>query len=207
MILAPGVPGVAFGTAADGDGRSDTGARKRISAELDIDPLWATVDQIHGSTVAVVESHGYHGEADGLFTTIRGLPLTVATADCVPVAIVGNDAVSIVHAGWRGVASGIVSEAVRLFATHGTEPTQAVIGPHIGPCCYEVGDEVVAGIGGFTGTTSWGTRSVSLADAIDHQLGVIPALRVGGCTMEDPLFASHRENATPDRQVAVVWIP
>jgi YfiH family protein len=207
MIRAPGVPGVAFGNARDGDARSDLTARRAISRALGIPEAWATVDQVHGSAIAVVSTPGNHGEADGLFTTQSQLPLTVATADCVPVAIVADGAAAIVHAGWRGVASGVVAEALNVFATSDTEPRVAVIGPHIGACCYEVGDEVIDSVGGFVSTTTWGSQSVGLGDAIEAQLGDVRVLKVGGCTMEGAEFASHRENGTTSRQVAVVWNP
>lgn len=207
MILPPGVPGVAFGTARDGDARSDQRSRRSISSALGISDAWALIDQVHGSTVLAVKAPGHHGEADGLFTVEEGLPLAVATADCVPVAILGDGATAVVHAGWRGVAAGVVTQALSQFAEHKVRPTSAVLGPHIGSCCYEVGDEVVEAIGGYSATTSWGTTSVSLADAIVHQLEGISTLSVGGCTMEDAALASHRENATPLRQVTVVWNP
>ena len=125
MILAPGIPGVAFGTIDDGDGRSDLVSRTAISAALGISEDWATVHQTHSNRVVLAVGAGEHGAADGLVTTVPGLPLAVATADCVPVAIVGDSVVAMVHAGWRGVAAGIVHAAV---AAMGTEPKRAVIG-------------------------------------------------------------------------------
>jgi hypothetical protein len=207
MITAPGVPGVAFGTIEDGDGRTDAAARRSISTSLGIPSAWATVDQVHGDVVAIAQDSGHHGQADGLFTTTPLLPLAVGTADCVPVALVGEEAVAIVHAGWRGVASGIVASARDAFRSHGASPMVAVIGPHIGACCYEVGDEVIDAVGGFAAATSWGTRSVDLAMAIEAQLHPLPVRRIDGCTMEHSGFASHRENGTKQRQVSVVWKP
>jgi YfiH family protein len=157
----------------------------------------------HSSRIVQAVASGGHGDADGLVTAVRGLPLVVATADCVPVAIVSDSAVAIVHAGWRGVAGGIVNTAV---AAMGTEAMRAVIGPHIGPCCYEVGDEVIAAVGGHSATTTWGTQSVDLAGAIVHQLAGIETVTVNGCSLEEARFASHRENATLLRQVSIVWL-
>ena len=205
MIPAPGVPGVAFGTQADGDGRKSLTARREIALTLGISSDWAYVDQVHGVRVVSVDSMGNHGSADGIFTRRDGLPLAIGTADCVPIALVGDTAVAMLHAGWRGVAGGIVGRAIN-DQPHGTFHS-AVIGPHIGPCCFEVGDEVVESIGGFTATTTAGTTSIDLAAAITAQIdGQLPIEEVSACTMCDDRFASHRQNGTPARQVSVVWL-
>lgn len=79
--------------------------------------------------------------ADGLITREPELALVVFIADCVPVLLQGPGVVAAVHAGWRGTAKGIVHKAVREMDCDPAEIT-AYIGPSIGPCCYEVGDEV-----------------------------------------------------------------
>ncbi len=207
MIIAPGVPGVAFGTLTDGDGRRDERARRRIADSLGISDRWAVVNQVHGNTVVVADTAGTLGDADGLMTTRSGLPIAVGTADCVPVAIVGKESVAIVHAGWRGIASQIVAVALATVSNLGQAQT-VVVGPHIGPCCYEVDDDVVAAIGGFGGQTTWGTTSADLATAIATQVGdAADLVEVAPCTMCDDRFASHRRNATESRQVSVAWLP
>lgn len=207
MILTPGVPGVAFGTITDGDGRNDRNARDTIAHELGIPSDWALMTQVHSNHVVSVTTHGSFGEADGLATNTPMLPLVAATADCVPIGIVGDHSVAVVHAGWRGVAGQIVARAIDAIVGFRDLPHTAVIGPHIGPCCYEVGDEVVEAIGGHASTTTWGTQSADLGAAIVAKLGDIKTVRIGGCTREDARFASHRENGTKQRQNAVVWIP
>jgi YfiH family protein len=207
MISAPGVPGVAFGTLRDGDGRMDRTNRDAISRRAGIAAEWATVTQVHGATIVSVDGPGHYGEADGLVTTTPRLPLVVATADCVPVALVGQRSVGMVHAGWRGVAAGVIPEAVSLIERQGDNLVSAVIGPHIGACCYEVGQEVVDAIGGHQSTTTWGTRSADLGSAIRSQLPDVAVSSTGQCTMHDPSYASHRQDATPKRQVAIAWIP
>lgn len=205
MILAPGVPGVAFGTEADGDGRNHRSARRTISSTLGISADWAYVDQVHGVHIVTVDHQGNHGSADGICTRTAGLPLAIGTADCVPVALVGAGTVAMLHAGWRGVAGRIVDRAID-DQPPGTFHT-AVIGPHIGACCYEIGDEVVEAIGGFKSSTAAGTTSVDLKAAIvaqiDHRVGVKD---VSACTMCDDRFASHRRNGTPARQVSLAWL-
>ena len=205
MILAPGIPGVAFGTKADGDGRNDDSARREISSALAISSDWAYVDQVHGVQILTVDHNGNHGSADGMHTRTEALPLAIGTADCVPVALVGGGMVAMLHAGWRGVAGGIVDRALAA-QTPGTFHT-AVIGPHIGPCCYEIGDEVVEAVGGFAATTTAGTTSVDLKAAIVAQIDQRVAVEdVSACTMCDDRFASHRRNGTPVRQVSLAWL-
>ncbi len=203
MISAPGIPGVVFGTRTDGDGRNDPEARHAFSVALGIADAWAYVDQVHGNHIATVDLPGNHGAADGLTTTTPGLPIAIGTADCVPVGLVGERVVGMLHAGWRGVAAGIVDRA--LVDGHGFET--AVIGPHIGPCCYEVGPEVPDAIGGYEARTTEGTVSVDLNRAIVSQIdGRVDVVDVSVCTMCDDRFASHRRDATKDRQVAVAWL-
>lgn len=201
MIRSAAIRSAAFGTLSDGEEPT----RDDISAELGISPDWATINQIHGAQVLWTRSPGVAGDADGLVTEERGLPLAVRTADCVPVVVEALDSVGIVHAGWRGVAAGVVSQMIDMMRREGHEPLRASIGPHIGPCCFEVGDEVVLAVGGYDHTTRWGTTSVSLKDAITAQLPDIDVEVVDVCTFEDVRFASYRRDATPKRQVTVVW--
>ena len=113
--------------------------------------------QIHSAAVRLVgeENRGegvlrHPGEScDGFVTDTRGVVPIVRTADCVPILLVGRKAdgspvVSSVHAGWRGTALGIAAEAVRKMAEQGAviSTVKAAIGPHIGYCCFEVGDDL-----------------------------------------------------------------
>jgi YfiH family protein len=207
MIRHRGFPGIAFGEAKDHDPRKDVDARRAVSEMLGISSAWSTIDQVHGSRVVVANAPGHLGEADGIVTRIPSLPIAIATADCVPLVMIGSASVAVVHAGWRGVAVGVVHEASRMMNEAGDEILGAVIGPHIGPCCYEVGSEVIDSIGGYARTTSWGSLSVDLGAAIRAQL---PGVRMGEnspCTMHDRRFNSFRENKTPQRQVTLAWIP
>ena len=104
----------------------------------------ALVSQVHGTDVLEAGRSGLVGQADAVFTTVRGLPVAVRTADCVPVLLAGDDVVAAVHAGWRGAAAGIVPRVVGLLAERGLDAgLQAVVGPAISGARYEVGPEVV----------------------------------------------------------------
>lgn len=109
----------------------------------------AAVRQVHGMAVARVDSGaGWEPvEADGLVTAVSGVMLGVQVADCVPVLLVDTRlrAVAALHAGWRGTAAGMAAVGVaRMREEFGcrVEDLAAAVGPSIGPCCYEVGDEV-----------------------------------------------------------------
>lgn len=94
-----------------------------------------------GTEDAVSDPYGPLQEADGMITRTPGLGLMVFGADCVPILLEGDGIVAAVHAGWRGTANGILSKAVREMECSPSQ-IRAWIGPAIGPCCYEVGDEV-----------------------------------------------------------------
>jgi YfiH family protein len=116
-------------------------------------PDVVTVHQIHSARV--VSNHGAPSrqeDADALIENIRGIPIGVKTADCVPILLADpvHRAIAAIHAGWRGTAAAIAVAAIRaMSADFGTRPEDlhAALGPSIGPCCYEVGPEVAREFG------------------------------------------------------------
>lgn len=150
-------------------------------------------------------------EADGQATSVAGIGALVLTADCLPVALGTEGAVAIVHAGWRGLAAGVLEEGVRaLRELGGKGDLIAVIGPGAGPCCYEVGEEVHAAFGHAHRVASPPARNIDLkAVARDRLLaaGVGEVRDVAACTICDERFFSHRrEGARAGRQGAVAWL-
>lgn len=206
MIRPTTIAGAAFGDRADGDARIDVDARIRWSAALGISEDWVTMHQVHGAVVARADGPGPVGEADAIVTGVRGLPIAVATADCLPVVLSADGGVGVVHAGWRGLAVGVIPAAVERLGDRLGTVRAAAIGPHIGPCCYEVGPEVVAAVGAAS-TTTWGATSVDLGRAAEDQLSGIPTERVDACTHHDTDYASFRRDGTEQRQVTVAWLP
>ena len=106
--------------------------------------------QVHGTQVGVVRkpTPRVYAATDALITDRPGLALMLRFADCVPILLWARDrgAVGLVHAGWRGTVQGVVTHAVAaLGREYGVHPREivAAIGPSIGPCCYEVGPEVI----------------------------------------------------------------
>ncbi|MGE0362373.1 MAG: peptidoglycan editing factor PgeF [Vicinamibacterales bacterium] len=130
---------------------ADPAAWSRVAALVSC-PVTALhrVRQVHGAVVAVVDAAAAgpsRPEADALITRVPGAALAVVTADCVPVLLADpvSGAVGAVHAGWRGTAANIAGAAVAAMADRwGVPPARltAAIGPSIGACCYEVGDEL-----------------------------------------------------------------
>lgn len=206
MIRPPGFSGALFGTAAEGDARSDEAARAAF-VDAGAPTEWAFVSQVHGTRVLDALRPGSLGEGDAIITTHRGLAITVAAADCVPIILEGEGFAAVIHAGWRGAAGGVVTMTLNTLRKRGLVPERAALGPSIGPCCYEVGPEVVDRFPDHVMSTTWGTSSIDLRAAVSSQFGGLPVWVSDRCTMTDPALLSYRRNRTTRRQVAVAWLP
>ena len=138
-----------------GEKISPFGLPEHVDSDLDLLGLRLGVrglvrmQQVHGANLTVVsERRDGAPTCDGLFTRRNGLALVVQTADCVPLIMwdAEQNVVAAVHAGWRGTLERITERAVAMFrnkfASH-TESIHVATGPAIGPCCYEVGEEIV----------------------------------------------------------------
>lgn len=103
--------------------------------------------QVHGVVVARLEENGSlsSAEADAVISLVPDVPIAIVTADCVPILLSSSSgrAVAAVHAGWRGLAAGIVAAAARRLADVCEDSLVAAIGPHIRLCCYEVDAPVI----------------------------------------------------------------
>lgn len=157
----------------------------------------AWVKQVAGDGIARVGEAGFAGEADALVTDQRGVSLVVAVADCVPVALVAEGEVGMVHSGWRGTLSGISGKAARGMRSGGV---RAYIGPCIRGCCYEVSEELASEFAGAFGDAVVDGRYLSLPAAIRRDLeeaGVDEVYDLGLCTGCRPdLFYSHRKQGS-----------
>lgn len=158
--------------------------------------------QVHGTDLQTwtgAPTDGQPPEVDGHLTDERGLGLLVQVADCLPVALATRSRVAMLHCGWRGLAGGIIARALEHFE----EPPAAAIGPGIGRCCYEVGEEVLEAFG------RTGERRLDLRAIARSQLeagGATGVLEVDICTSCHPeLFFSHRrDNGVTGRQAGVI---
>jgi YfiH family protein len=150
--------------------------------------------QVHSPTVRRAEPGVRGAPGDGLWTDEPNLPLLAMSADCLPIAIAVTDGpprLAVLHAGWRGLAEGVVEAGV---AALGDGPKAAVIGPAIGPCCYEVGPEVSERYDADL-TTDGHLDLWTAAERILTGAGVEQVERVDLCTRDHPeLFFSHRRD-------------
>ena len=186
-----------------------------VSLEVGIRSGWATLRQVHGAAVFEVTRPGRAGRGDALVTRTKGLPLAVFTADCGGVVLETAGAVAVVHAGWRGVAAGVVAEAARYLGevsdggdgVSGGGVSRAAVGPMIGPCCFEVGDEVAVLFAGWEAATRWGTRSVDLGAAIRAQVPDVSWWSADACTRCGEGWFSYRGTGTDSRMATLGWIP
>ncbi len=206
----------AFTSRDDGDQRIVRN-RAAVEARLGISrTTWC--EQVHGAHVAFVgpEQAGRTlPRADGLVTTLPGTPLAVVVADCVPLLLAGESVVAAVHAGRRGLAAGVVQVAVRAMREAGAGRISAVVGPAIGPCCYEVGadlrDQVAEQIPAAWAVTRAGTPALDLVSGVRAVLAAedVPDVEVtGGCTAHQPdACFSYRRAGDTARQAGYVWLP
>jgi YfiH family protein len=136
----------------------------------------------------------------------------VLTADCLPIALGGEGAIAMLHAGWRGLASGVVAEGVRAVLELGARgPLAAAIGPGAGPCCYEVGEEVHARFAAAHGDSVRQGRNLDLKAIARHELeraGVHEIHDSRLCTIcSAALFFSHRrDQGITGRQAGIAWL-
>ncbi|WP_372594841.1 polyphenol oxidase family protein [Actinotalea sp.] len=203
-----------------GDRDAATDARARLVRAVGAPLAWPV--QVHGAVVRRVGRAGEPGlpadapgagdavaEADAL-VSCGTLGLAVLVADCVPVLLAASDGsvVGAVHAGRRGVASGVVPAAVDAMADAGAERRgiRAVVGPAVCGRCYEVpaemAAEVEALVPGSRSTTGWGTDALDLPRAVGLQLrdaGLTDIADLGICTVTDPRFFSHRGHRSAGR--------
>lgn len=175
--------------------------------------------QVHGARVAMLINGAPEPSLDGVdaqVTDRRELVLAALTADCLPVALLAPWGVGVAHAGWRGLAAGVVRQAALalLALPEGGRADEivAVTGPCARGCCYEVGAEVHAAFAGRPGhappqSGSRGTVDLpAIAAAELEGLGVGEIVDTGGCTLHDEHWFSHRASGgTTGRQAGLVW--
>jgi polyphenol oxidase len=184
-----------------------------------------TMKQVHGDAIIEITDHKLKeaGEADAMVTKERGIFLGVLTADCVPILLVAPERgiAAAVHAGWRGTLAGIAANTVkRLIETYGISSTelQAALGPSIGPCCYDVKDDVTrplldrwgelaaASLEGKAGKSYLDLRRLN--DRILQNAGLPERqiFHVGPCTScaSEEFFSYRRQGSQTGRQMSII---
>lgn len=191
-----------------------TANRRALTAELGASRV-VFMHQVHGDDVAVVDaqSPGDVADVDALVTDTPGLAVAVLVADCVPVVIVGRRAAAVVHAGRRGVQSGVVTKAIAAVRDIDGGPLRAQLGPSICGRCYEVPaamqDEVASVVPETRTSTRAGTPGLDLPAGVRAQLhaGGVAAVQVSEtCTAEDPAYFSYRRDGVTGRFAGIAMI-
>jgi polyphenol oxidase len=192
--------------------------RRRLCDAVGADPESATMAlQVHGPRVTEAKSRGVvtpgtpYEPCDGLWSDRPRQAMMLVTADCLPLAICrtsGPPRLAVLHVGWKGLLEGIVVNGLAALADGAAA---AAIGPGIGPCCYEVGEEVAAPYRERFGADVMNRRKLDLPAAVER------ALRAGGCesveqsglctSCQPDLFFSHRrDRGITGRQGVVAYI-
>jgi purine-nucleoside/S-methyl-5'-thioadenosine phosphorylase / adenosine deaminase len=203
-----------LGWLTDDDHRCVTRNRASLEAELRA-PALSFVHQVHGGEVrritAGTAAPRERPRVDGQATDQRDIALCALTADCLPIALAASGAVAMLHAGWRGLATGMIASGVQAIRELGADgELSAAIGPGAGPCCYEVGDEVHAPFAAIP--EAHAGRHLDLKAIAADQLraaGVATVADIGICTIcADPtlLFSHRRDHGVTGRQAGVAWL-
>lgn len=230
-VSKPPFDSLNLGLLTDDDSGAVRENRLRLLAALGLEPKRvAFARQVHGAellTHAGVPRHAFAAnsaglafdeadppEADGHVLAEPGAAALVFVADCLPVALSGPGGVAMLHCGWRGLAAGILAKGAATV-----DATAAAIGPGIGPCCYEVGPDVLEVFADIPadGTNSHDMRGISARRHLDlaevarlrlTAVGVAEVEVAGLCTSCNPdLFFSHRRDAgRTGRQAGIAWI-
>lgn len=181
-----------------------------------VDLPWTMLAQHHGVTVVEVDVPGAGDGAAGdvAVTSVHGAVLGCWVADCAPVVIVGDSGrIAAAHAGWRGLAGGVLDVAANAV---GEPLATVVLGPTIGPCCYEFGAadlrRVAAGLGVSPATVTSATTSGAVALDIPAAISGFAERHgarlevLGGCTGCTYPGYSHRVRGETSRHVVAVWL-
>jgi polyphenol oxidase len=159
----------------------------------------ATLKQVHSAVPLVADEPGCAGEGDALITNRRGLAVSVRTADCLPILVADEQTrvIAAIHAGWRGTAAGIVRRTVEeMRGKFGVDPAslRAAIGPGIGVCCYQVGDEVARQFG-RSSTSSLDLAAENRKQLLEAGLAKSNVDLLNQCTFCNPArFHSYRRD-------------
>jgi hypothetical protein len=188
--------------------------RRRLHQHLPAEPVW--LQQVHGTT-CIDAQHATTKEADAAFTCAPGVVCAVLTADCLPVLLCdqAGTVVAAAHAGWRGLAAGVIESAVRAMGVPG-EQLLAWLGPAIGPQHFEVGDEVRGTFlahdpqaeAAFVAQTNgkWLCDIHLLARQRLGLLGVRRTASADFCTVRDQQrFFSYRRDGITGRMASLIW--
>lgn len=190
--------------------------RALLRRVLPAEPCW--LKQVHGTTPVRADDYACAAGSDAAFSQHPGTVCAVLTADCLPVFLCDSagSAVSIVHAGWRGLAAGVIERTLSAIGSNNTE-IMAWLGPAIGPDYFEVGDEVrqvfvqhdEKSALAFTSRNNgkWSADLFLLARQRLAEAGVTEVYGGGECTFSNPArFFSYRRDGSTGRMAGLIWL-
>ncbi|HEX7648644.1 MAG TPA: peptidoglycan editing factor PgeF [Noviherbaspirillum sp.] len=216
---ASGKDGLNLGLHVEDDADYVRRNRALLRAELPSEPAW--LNQVHGNTVVDAALVSAPVDADASVTTQPGVVCAVQTADCLPVLFCdsGGKVVGAAHAGWRGLASGVLENTVRRMRDAGAENILAWLGPAIGPSRFEVGQDV---FDAFAGQDPAAARAFKAAQTTPRKYladiyllarqrlerqGVVQVSGGGFCTVSDSeRFYSFRRDRVTGRMASLIWL-
>ncbi|MFL9927332.1 peptidoglycan editing factor PgeF [Herbaspirillum lusitanum] len=192
--------------------------RALLRSILPQEPAW--LSQVHGTQVADAARVILGDEADASISTLPGAICVMMTADCLPVLFCdrAGSVVGAAHAGWRGLAAGILENTVAAMRARGAEDIMAWLGPAIGPQQFEVGADVLQAFAAQDGQAHAAFAAIDgrdgkyLADIYQlarlrlNRAGVQEISGGGLCTVSDPRFYSYRRDKTTGRMASLIWL-
>lgn len=211
--------GLNLGIHVGDDPESVSANRALLRTLLPAEPIW--LSQVHGNRVIDAAATGGVPEADASFSTMPGVVCAIQTADCLPVLFcdAGGTAVGAAHAGWRGLAGGVLENTVKAMRDAGASDILAWLGPAIGPRCFEVGQDVLDAFAGKDEAMTSAFKPIAaspgkyLADIYGlarqtlERVGVTRVSGGGLCTMtEQQRFYSFRRDKVTGRMASLIWL-
>ena len=211
--------GLNLGVHVGDDPETVRGNRALLRAVLPSEPAWLT--QVHGVRVVDAAQAAGSPEADASIATQPGVVCVIQTADCLPVLFsdAAGRAVGAAHAGWRGLAGGVLQGTIAAMRDAGATDIQAWMGPAIGPQCFEVGQDVFDAFAGKDPAMAAAFQPVAgrpgkyladiyaLARRTLHLAGVQRISGGGRCTVtEQKQFYSYRRDKVTGRMASLIWL-
>jgi YfiH family protein len=192
--------------------------RRLLRSILPAEPAWLT--QVHGTQVVDAEQATPVVEADGSVAARPGVVCVMLTADCLPVLFcdVSGRVVGAAHAGWRGLAAGVLEQTVAAMRRRGAGDILAWLGPAIGAQQFEVGQDVLDAFAGPDPSCRSAFAAIpgregkffadiyQLARRRLAQAGVAGVSGGGLCTVSDPRFYSYRRDKVTGRMASLIWL-
>jgi YfiH family protein len=213
-----GIDGLVHGFGRRPPGVEDReGTRRRVAEALGVHGDLQLLRQVHGTEIVAAPCDGTP-DADAALTGVPGVLLGIETADCLPILFVDVErhVVAAAHAGWRGTAAGIVVHVIDRLRAEGSDPAdlRLAMGPSIGPCCYEVGDELrrefaeddqLAFTPGPRGRPHLDVRAVNVRQALAAGVVADNVAQVAECTYcRTDLYCSYRREGRTGRMISYV---